>query len=177
MIESNDFEICPDCLARLPKLKYEGHTHPYIGASPSCWMLFSYLWNAGEPPLAPFSHQPLILDAYCVQHHGTPSPQAIQSVAIHALCLYGVLNRGVEPNRTKWIRDRLLREMKIHRHERYEWLAPPAFERGITIAYIVQAPTPEARSQKAQAYIEEVWSLWEKDHAKSLAQWYERYVI
>lgn len=173
---SRDFETCPGCRVKLPKLEIEGNTHPYIGASASCWALFANLWGGGEPTLAPFPMHPLIHDAYCVQHHGTPSPQAIQSVAIHALCLYGVLNRGVEPNRTKWIRDRLLREMKIHRHERYEWLEPPEFEECITIANIVQEPTPERRTEKAQSYIEDVWHLWQKDHADTLSRWYKRYV-
>ncbi|MEM7125538.1 MAG: DUF5946 family protein [Chloroflexota bacterium] len=125
---SHDFEVCPGCLVRLPKPEYGGDTHPYIGASASCWTLFANIWGGGEPPIAPFNTYPLILDAYCVQHHGTPSPQAIQSVAIHALTLYGVLSQGVDPSQTIWIRSRLLRDMQIPKHERFEWLTPPAFE-------------------------------------------------
>lgn len=176
MTRLNQLEECPDCLAKLPKPAYEGHTHPYIGASPSCWEIFSNLWNGGEPTIAPFAHQPLILDAYCVQHHGTPSPQAIQSVAIHAICMYGVFIRGHRPDQTKWIRDRLLRDMPLHRHERYTWLTPPTFERCITLADVVYEATPEARAEKAMAYIEEVWSLWKKPHEDMLSQWYEKYV-
>lgn len=173
---SHDLELCPGCFAKLPKPAYDGHTHPYIGASPSCWTLFSNLWNGGEPALAPFPVYPLILDAYCVQHHGTPSPQAIQSVAIHALTLYGVLDQGVDPNQTMWIRRQLLRDIKVPKHERFDWLTPPEFEQCITIADIVQEPTPEERAQKAQSYIEEVWTLWEKAHGDTLAGWYKRYV-
>ena len=177
MTQSIQLETCPDCRVRLPKPEVDGHTHPYIGASPSCWTLFSNLWNGGTPPLASFSLRPLILDAYCVQHHGTPSPQAIQSVAIHALTLYGVLNQGYKPDQTVWIRQRLLRDMKIPKHERFEWLTPPAFEQCTTIADIVEEPTPEARSEKAQAYIEEVWTLWQGHYGDTLTDWYERYVI
>lgn len=177
MPQQKQLEKCPDCRAKLPKPTYGGQPHPYIGASASCWTLFSYLWNAGEPPLAPFAIQPLILDAYCVQHHGNPSPQAIQSVAIHALTLYSVLSQDVDPSQTRWVRDRLLREMKIPRHERFEWLAPPPFEQCLTIAEIVQEPTPERRSESAQAYIQEVWTLWQQHHDGMLAHWYKRYVI
>lgn len=176
MTHTNHLEDCSDCLATLPKLDGEGQAHPYIGASPSCWTIFSNLWNGGDPPIAPFPYQPLILDAYCVQHHGTPSPQAIQSVAIHAICLYGVLSRGHQPDQTMWIRNRLLRDMPLHRHERYTWLTPPEFETCITVADVVKEVTPEGRAEKAQAYIEEVWSLWRKPHGDTLAYWYEKYV-
>jgi hypothetical protein len=100
MITSSNLqdEVCPDCGIVLPQLAESDPTHRYIGASASCWQLFSYLLNAGEPPVAPGRLNPLLVDAYCVQHHGTPSPQAINSVAVHALALHGVLAAGVSPS-------------------------------------------------------------------------------
>ncbi|MCA9961009.1 MAG: hypothetical protein KC443_18340, partial [Anaerolineales bacterium] len=82
-------EPCPDCHALLPPSGGAGHR--YIGASPACWDIFAALANAGEPPLAPHPWNGLLLDAYTTQHPGVPSPQAIQSVAVHLLALHGVL--------------------------------------------------------------------------------------
>jgi hypothetical protein len=53
----------------------------------------------------------LIGDAYAVQHSGTPSAQAIQSVAVHLLTLYGVFRRGVAPDKALWIRQRRLQSL------------------------------------------------------------------
>lgn len=92
-----NLEPCPDCGALLPPSSGVGHR--YVGASAACWELFAALNNAGEPPLVPSTFNGLLTDAYMVQHPGVPSPQAIQSVAVHLLALYGVLERGVDPGR------------------------------------------------------------------------------
>ncbi len=94
-MKATKIERCPGCCAGLPPL--DGPTHRYIGASPACWAIFANLFNAGEPPLAPGPLNGLIGDAYAAQYPGTPSEQAIQSVAVHLLALYGVLNLGNVP--------------------------------------------------------------------------------
>src|SRR5690606_37658695 len=116
----------------------DGPTHRYIGASPACWAIFSALLNAGEPPLAPGPMNGLIGDAYAAQHPGTPSPQAIQSVAVHLLVLYGVLERGVAPDQALWIRQRALRDQTQSRRARFTWMTPPSFAGSLTVADIVR---------------------------------------
>jgi hypothetical protein len=170
-------EICPDCGVVLPQVIGGEATHRYIGASPSCWQLFSYLLNAGEPPVAPGRLNPLLFDAYCVQHHGTPSPQATNSVAVHALALHGVLVAGAAPNDALWIRRRALRDnVGRGKHERFHWLTPPEQTEMLTIADIVNAETPPARSEQLQAYVQSVWRAWSDLHGATLAQWYTQYV-
>lgn len=170
-------EVCPDCGVVLPPVDDGGATHRYIGASPSCWQLFSYLHNAGEPPVASGHLNSILLDAYCVQHHGTPSPQAFNSVAVHALVLHGILAAGVAPSEALWIRQRALRDtVGRGKHERFHWLTPPDAPM-LTIADIVQAATPAARSEQLQAYVQSVWSAWSGVHGQILAQWYARYVV
>ena len=171
------FERCPDCGVELLKQEQDSLSHRYIGASPSCWVLFSNLVNADEPPLTPARLNSLIVDAYLAQHHGTPSPQAIQSVAVHLLVLYGVLNQGLEPERALWIRQRALREMVRPKHSRFHWLTPPDFAGCLTIVNIVQASTPDARANKAREFIEQIWSLWADNHLATLSQWYAMYVV
>lgn len=95
-------EPCPGCLAKLPPSA--GGIHRYIGASAACWALFTALSSGGEPPLAPDPLLVVLADAYLVQHPGTPSPQTIQSAAVHLLTLYGVLEAGAGPDGAMAIR-------------------------------------------------------------------------
>jgi hypothetical protein len=119
----------------------------------------------------------LLIDAYAAQHPGQPSPQAIQSVAVHLLALYGVLVKGLAVDQALWIRRRALREDKQGKHSRFEWLTPPALNEILTVADIVQETTTAARTEKAGAYIRQVWATWAKSSESILADWYEQYVI
>jgi hypothetical protein len=169
-------ETCPDCKAVLPKV--DGPTHRYLGASASCWAMYLALSGGGEPPIAPGPFNALLVDTYAVQHPGVPSNQAIQSVAVHLLTLYGVLERGVPVERAVWLRTRPLREGAQHKHQRFVWLTPPSFVGSLKIADIVAAPTPQARAERAKDYVDNVWSIWwQTEHAPTLVQWYEQYVV
>ena len=174
---SAELEICPDCGIQLPRLSSQGKAHRYIGASPSCWGLFSNLLNAGEPPISPGRFNPLLLDAYCVQHPGKSSLQSIQSVAGHGLVLYGVFALGVDPKNALWIRRRALRTIRGKpKQTRFHWLTPPSSADNLTIGEIVNAPTPLARTEQLHAYIQDVWSIWSAVHHDTLAEWYANYV-
>ncbi len=168
-------EPCPDCRALLPAS--DGPTHRYIGASAACWALYTALHNGGEPPLLPSATNTLLVDAYAAQHPGTPSAQAIQSVAVHLLALYGVLERGMDPQRALWIRQQALSERRQPKLHRFEWLAPPDFAGTITIAGIVQQPTPAARTAYVRRYLDSVWGVWSAAHRNTVAAWYDRFIL
>ncbi len=168
-------ERCPGCRADLPKLA--GPTHRYIGASPACWEIFSNLLNAGEPPLAPAPTNGLIGDAYATQHPGKPSDQAIQSVAVHLLTLYGVLVAGVDPASALWVRQRALRQGRTLKRGRFRWLGPPSFEGSLTVSAVIREPGRVARADKARDYVEQTWSLWYSEHAQTISAWYGAFVL
>jgi hypothetical protein len=168
-------EPCPGCGAELPIV--EGPTHRYIGASPACWAIYTSLTGAGEPPLAPGPLNGLLVDAYAAQHPGTPSDQAIQSVAVHLLTLYGVLVRSAAPDQALWLRRRGLRDGRAPKHSRFRWLAPPSFEGSLNVAAIAAAPTPQPRAGLAGQYVRQVWALWAADHQATVAGWYDQYVV
>lgn len=167
-------EPCPDCRALLAPL--DGPTHRYIGASPACWALFTALQSGGEPPLAPAPMNGLLVDAYAAQHPGTPSPQSIQSVAVHVLTLHGVFAHGVGVERALWLRIEALQERSGSRRGRYDWLEPPDFTGSLTIAAIVAEPTPEARSSAVARYVEGVYRIWATAHGATIAAWYALFV-
>ena len=170
-----EWEVCPGCAARLRH--HDGPTHRYIGASAACWALFSDLFNAGQPPMAAGATIALLGDAYAAQHPGTPSPQSVQSVAVHLLTLHGVFLRGVEPTKTVWVRQRALRGHGRAKHDRFHWLAAPSFTGSLTIADIVQAPTALERAAVAQSFIKTVWIQWAERHASTISHWYDMYIL
>lgn len=165
---------CPGCRALLPDT--DGPTHRYLGASPACWAIYTALHNGGEPPLTPAPIQTLLVDAYAAQHPGTPSPQAIQSVAVHLITLYGVLEKELPFERALWIRTEALSERFGPKKDRFTWLTPPDFTNSITVADIVRAATPATRAELAEAYIKNVWQIWAKEHRDTVAAWYTKYI-
>ncbi len=94
MEAQSHLRACVGCAAMVPDI--DGPTHRYIGASPGCWALYGEL---AEKEAGDFrytrSHQ-LTVDAYCAQHPGVPSPQAVRSVAVHLVGLHFQLERQLE---------------------------------------------------------------------------------
>ena len=171
------YETCPDCGVKLPIVTNNKITHRYIGASSSCWLLFSSLQNANEPPIASGELNPLLLDAYCVQHHGVVSRQAINSVAVHALSLFGVLEKGVSADKTYWIRKQVAKKKNRKGIDnRFYWLEPPSSNKCMTIVDIVKETTPFTRSMKLQEYVKSIWNEWFELHGSTLAYWYKQYI-
>lgn len=165
---------CPGCQAVLPDT--DGPTHRYIGASPACWAIYTALLSGGEPPLAPAPSNTLMVDAYAAQHPGTPSPQSIQSVAVHLITMYGVLEKGVPYDRALWLRQEALNERHSPKKDRFTWLTPPDFTDSITVADLARASTPAARNAQAKDYIENVWQLWAKLHKGTIILWYDQHI-
>lgn len=173
-MDTSALEPCPNCRALLPP--HDGPTHRYIGASAPCWAIYSAL-NVGEPAVAPTHSAPLMVDAYAAQHYGEPSPQAIQSVAVHLIALYGVLEAGHSVEQVLWLRTRPLRDGKRPKHSRFHWLTPPDFSGKLTVAAIVQASTPTQRAEVMDQYVHQVWSVWGAIHAQTVQAWYTQYVL
>lgn len=175
-MNSEEFEVCLDCGVVLSVV--DGPRHRYFGASPSCWAMSANFLNGGEPALASAPLNVLLVDAYAAQHPGRENPQAIQSVAVHLLTLYGVLERGVAPERVHWIRRRAVRVGKGGRkHERYGWLTPPDLTGRITIGDIVGLATPQARAERVAEYVADVLDVWMQAYSATIASWYEKWVV
>lgn len=132
--------------------------------------------SGGHPPLAPHPFTPLLTDAYAAQHPGVPSPQAIQSVAVHLLTLYGVLVRGVPPENALQIRMAAVSKRSGPKQGRFHWLTPPLFAGSLTVADIAAQPTPATRAELLEQYVWAVWHVWAVPHEATVAAWYGRFV-
>ncbi len=160
-------EICPGCKAVLPVT--DGVIHRYMTSSAACWGIFNSLSTENLLSSNSFNH--LIVDTYAVQHPGTPSNQTINSVAIHAMVLHGILERGFKPDQTLWLRQRPGRIESTKKHQRFEWLTPPNFDLSLTIADVSTGRT------LLEDWVKDVWLRWSEPHGKQIAIWFERYVL
>lgn len=114
-------ESCPGCGSEM--VVVDGPTHRYIGASPSCWAFFTVFQTSPEAAVGRLAA--CLLDAYCVQHPGVETPQAVQSVAVHLLTLHAVIAHGLSPSDLVRFRVAAV-EAGRSGDNRYKWLASEA---------------------------------------------------
>lgn len=167
-------QTCEGCGAVLSA--HGGPTHRYMASSAACWAAFTGLTD-GHRPLAGAAFDALVVDAYAAQHPGHPSPQAINSVAIHLLVLCGVLEHGFSPDQALWLRQRPGRPSRMPKHDRFHWLIPPSFSSALTVADVSRGGSPALRSELAQEWIREVWAVWAAAHRSQVEDWFGRFVL
>lgn len=137
-----------------------GPTHRYLESSPGCWAVFGEVLAREYSEPAYLRVHRLTVDAYAVQHPGQPSPQCIQSVAVHLISLCLVLEHGIEMARaTSAI------QAAVEHKERYIWLTPPPSLGSITVADIHRAQDAAEHEKLVRAWAESAWTAWSPHHA------------
>lgn len=149
---------CMGCGARFAAA--DGPVHPYMTSTPGCWSAFGRVLarEYQEPRLRPVHR--LSVDAYAVQHPGTPCRQASQSVGVHLVRLCLFLERGLDPVGAN---DAMLRAAR-HKAS-YHWLEPPAARGGLTVADIDAAADAEAHLAAVAIWARQAWQAWSPYHA------------
>ena len=148
---------CPGCGALVPDV--DGPTHRYMESSPGCWAHYGEVLAREYSDFRYAKVHRLTVDAYAVQHPGRPSPQSIQSAALHLMSLCAVLERGLARERM----PALLKEAS-RRKGRYEWLEPPSSTGEVTVADVHPAGTPEEHRRLVREWAESAWSAWSGHH-------------
>ncbi len=166
------FEPCIGCGGLFVAVP-NGAVHRYMDSSVACWSAFNSLSETLE--LTAF--HALLVDVYASQHPGVPSNQTINSVAIHLMVLYGVLERGYKPEQALWLRTRPGRASSIAKHDRFHWLPPPSFATSLTIADVIAGATPSERSRLLEVWVKSVWQAWKELHETQVAAWFEKFVM
>ncbi len=113
---------CPGCGVLLPETA--GSTHRYIGASPECWSAFGEVSGKEYGDFRYARVHGLTVDAYCAQHPGKPSPQAVRSVAVHLVGLFLLMERDLRPEELYAVHKRTSSLAKEGRKDVF-WLDPP----------------------------------------------------
>ena len=160
-----DVEICPGCAVELPP--HDGPVHRYMESSPSCWAAY------GEVLAREFSNSRymavhrLTVDAYAAQHPGQPSPQTIQSVAVHLMALSLIFEpewtfEGIPPFLSK-----------AANRFTFTWMEPPADRGRANVSHVLTATTAEEHAQQVRAWARCVWDAWTPHHPQIRA-WAEK---
>lgn len=156
--QSGKLKPCIGCGALVPDV--EGPRHKYIGASPGCWAVFGEVLAKEYSDVLYASAHQLTVDTYAVQHPGTPSPQSIQSVAVHLVSLFCVLERGFDLGRAAGVKQQLSKE-----REKFIWLEPPAALGDVTIIDVAKARDAVEHRRIVGRWASAVWQAWSPHHA------------
>ncbi len=157
--------VCPDCKAEFQPC--EGVTHAYLGANSECWGLYGeILAKEYQSPEYMTVHR-LTVDAYAAQHPGKPEKRTIQSINVHLLALYLMLERGLRADFVTKSFDSLISKYGTE----LEWLTPPSSLGDVTVKNIALASSPEEHTDIVTKWARSVWESWSEHHSriKSLA--------
>jgi len=137
-----------------------GQPHKYIGAAQGCWNLYSDVLakEYGEYGYPELTHR-LTVDTYAIQHPGEPGRQSVQSVNIHLISLYAVLNSNFDGKKaTKLIGDILAKQPV------FEWLDPPVPNGTKTIKDVLLAKNKDEHEKLVRIWAEDVFTCWCSKH-------------
>lgn len=148
---------CIGCGALVPDIT--GPTHRYMESSPGCWAIYGAVLAREYCSPADGAVHRLTVDAYAVQHPGKPSPQSIQSVAIHLLRLFLILERGY----TDEAAGRAMPILVRRKHE-FSWLDPPPLLGNKTVLHVWSAKEPETYTQAVWQWGRSAWQAWQPHH-------------
>lgn len=170
--ESAALLACVGCGGMVPDIA--GPTHPYMRASPGCWLWYGELsarhdyGNVARPPVH-WHH----MDCYAVQHPGGARTERRQrqSVAVHliALCLFN--EHGIPPQQAPRHR-RQMSATVLPRMGLADWpyLEPPPSLGGVTVADVCQAANDADYEAAVTDWAAAAWQAWAPHHA-TIGHW------
>jgi hypothetical protein len=148
---------CIGCGALVPE--QTGPTHRYLESAPGCWAIYGEVLAREYSDPAFMAIHRLTVDTYAVQHPGTPSPQSIQSVGIHLLRLYLILERGFNDAAAANIMTALTRQKGL-----FHWLTPPRSLGDKTVLHVWNARGAAEHTQAVREWARSAWTAWGPHH-------------
>jgi hypothetical protein len=94
-----------------------------------------------------------------VQHPGTTDRRAIQSVAVHLISLYFVLERGLTPSEAT---DKMRHALTDK--SRFVWLEPPQSLGDITVVDVVNVTDSIEHETMVKRWARSAWEAWSAHH-------------
>lgn len=143
----------------------EGPVHRYMASSPGCWAAFGEVLAREYSDAAYFEVHRLSVDAYAVQHPGTPSPQTIGPIGVHLMRLCLFHEHELTPERAN---DAMLRASK--NKASFIWLEPPGMLGAITVGDVVKVNDVEKHKSIVRRWAGEAWAAW-MPHHQQVHQW------
>lgn len=157
-------EPCIGCGALFPP--FNGSIHRYMTSSPGCWAAFGEILQRFYGNDAASDAHRISVDAYAVQHPGTPSPQSIQSVTGHLVNL--CLMFEYEIRDPAWRRGMIKAVTRYS--DQFNWLEPPSQNGTITVADLLPITDTQVLHEKSIVWARSIWDSWHEYHPL-IRQW------
>ncbi len=152
---------CFFCKGLFPKS--DGPTHRYMSSTPGCWQLYGEILAREYSDSTYWKNHRLTVDAYAVQHPGIESAQSIQSVAVHLLSLYFVIEEGR-------LHDVATQLIKKATKQKFHWLQPPVDLGEINATTVWASKNAEEHNKQVELWARSVWKAWEEHHG-TIKEW------
>ena len=151
--------ICPGCRAQVPDIP--GNPHKYIGSCAGCWQVYGEILarQYSEFKYPQPTHR-LTVDTYAVQHPGVPGRQSAQSVNVHLIGLYLVIENKLQGLTATKALSRMIEDAAG-----FEWLEPPRQNGTITVLDVVKAQSLPDHTVMVDRWARDVWASWAAHHA------------
>jgi hypothetical protein len=150
---------CLGCGGLVPDTK--GDSHRYMLSAPGCWQLFGEILARDYGDYHYPAVHLLAVDAYAVQHPGKPVRQAIQSVAVHLISLYYILEKGFDSVEA----TRAMRRALQYKTS-FTWLEPPVSMGKFTIVDVAQTTNLKDYETIVRQWGESAWLAWTRHHGQ-----------
>ena len=157
---------CIGCGALVPQ--QDGPTHRYMESSPGCWAIYCEVLAHEYSDIAFATAHRLTVDAYAVQHPGTPSPQSIQSIGVHLLRLCLILECGFTDAAAAKAMPILSRQKAS-----FHWLDPPESLGDKTVLHVWKANGAAEHTQAVWDWARSAWKAWTPHH-EQVKRWLPR---
>lgn len=146
-------KTCAGCGANF--LECDGPVHKYFGESPECWKAYGQVLAREYEDQNYWKVHRLTVDTYAVQHPFNKDRRNIQSVNIHLMALFAIVEReypfeAIPP---------LLKAAANHFKDEFQYLTPPTNLGEITICDLLKA-------KSAQEHCKIVWE-WSRSVLKA----------
>ncbi len=148
---------CVGCGALFPDT--DGPTHRYMESSPGCWATYGEVLAREYSDYRYARVHRLTVDAYAVQHPGRPSPQSVQSVALHLMSLCAIIEEDVEHQVATDMLKRASAKKALFR-----WLEPPSSMGNLTVSHVQRASDANAHAAVVREWAVSAWSAWSEHH-------------
>ncbi len=143
----------------------EGPVHRYMSSSPGCWAAFGEVLAREYSDKTYFEVHRLSVDAYAVQHPGSPSRQTIQSIGVHLIRLCLFLEHDLCPERAN---EAMLKASK--NKSTFIWLEPPLSLGTITVGDVMKTNSVEEHKSVVREWAKDAWGAW-SFHYQQVRTW------
>jgi len=150
---------CFSCGAECPDI--DGPAHRYMKSSSGCWSVYGEILAREYNDQNYFSVHHLTVDTFALQHPGETDVQSINSVTIHLLSLYYLLEKRCTESEAQ-----VLKQKAANNKDKFVYLKRPQSLGKITVADVIKATNHNEHQEFVKAWAQSTWEAWSEHHAK-----------